>query len=161
MESLLNAKISTVAGGEAHSGAVDVHGAVAGASASWDDSGSLYMWGTGAYGRLGLGEVVNLPLPRKISMPDEARVSRLALGSFHSVALAGNRVQAVYTWGAWAPEVTGAGPEAMEKRLATRWVVASPPRRPWCSWTARPRCCRSRRAPATLWCLGVGRFRMA
>lgn len=65
------------------------------------------MWGTGAYGRLGLGEVVNLPLPRRISMPDEARVSRLALGFFHSVALAGTRVQAVYTWGAQAAAFSG------------------------------------------------------
>eukprot|EP00913_Durusdinium_trenchii_P025566 g23996.t1 len=71
VESVQNTKMSLVAAGEVHSGAVDV-------------KGSLYMWGLGAYGRLGLGE---------------APVSQLALGIFHSVALAGNRIQSVYTWG--------------------------------------------------------------
>ncbi|CAK9000823.1 unnamed protein product [Durusdinium trenchii] len=86
VESVQNTKMSLVAAGEVHSGAVDV-------------KGSLYMWGLGAYGRLGLGEVMDVPLPRRIQIPDEAPVSQLALGIFHSVALAGNRIQSVYTWG--------------------------------------------------------------
>ncbi|CAJ1342480.1 unnamed protein product [Effrenium voratum] len=87
VEALLSCKISLVAAGEAHSGAVDV-------------SGALWLWGLGSYGRLGLGEIMDVPLPRRISMPDEARVSQLALGSFHSVAVAGTgRTNCLYTWG--------------------------------------------------------------
>ncbi|CAL1140453.1 unnamed protein product [Cladocopium goreaui] len=86
VEALLNHKMVLVSAGEAHSGAVDTNG-------------NLYMWGLGSYGRLGLGEVMDVPLARRVPLPDDPRVSQVALGSFHSVVLAGSRTQSVYTWG--------------------------------------------------------------
>ncbi|CAE7643215.1 UVR8 [Symbiodinium sp. CCMP2592] len=87
VDALQTTKVALSAAGEAHTGVVDMNG-------------GLWMWGLGSYGRLGLGEPIDVPLPRRIPIPEELPVMQLALGSFHSVALVGTgRSQALYTWG--------------------------------------------------------------
>lgn len=74
-----------VAAGEAHSGAIDVQKKV-------------WMWGAGAHGRLGLGELLDIPAPRMVDIPGEIKIHMLALGGFHSLAVS-TAPQRLFTWG--------------------------------------------------------------
>ncbi|CAE7524611.1 Herc4 [Symbiodinium sp. KB8] len=64
VDALQTTKVALSAAGEAHTGVVDMNGC-------------LWMWGLGSYGRLGLGEPIDVPLPRRIPIPEELPATRL------------------------------------------------------------------------------------
>lgn len=94
VESLSVQKIMLIAAGGIHSGAVN-------------DQGQCYMWGGNSHGQLGLGiatsdDHANKCLhPTRVHIVDdsqrEARISKLALGGMHTVAIDSNGI--VYCWG--------------------------------------------------------------
>jgi len=89
IEELATSKTSPrlVAAGEAHSGMVDV-------------AGKVWMWGTGSYGRLGLGENIDTPTPHMVEgMLLDMKVGQIALGGFHTVALSATESPKVFAWG--------------------------------------------------------------
>jgi alpha-tubulin suppressor-like RCC1 family protein len=55
------------------------------------------MWGAGSYGRLGIGEPIDMPVPRLIPIFNDMQLKSLALGGFHSVCL--TKPPKLYTWG--------------------------------------------------------------
>mmetsp|Transcript_32124 Transcript_32124/g.125332 ORF Transcript_32124/g.125332 Transcript_32124/m.125332 type:complete len:349 (-) Transcript_32124:1618-2664(-) len=61
------------------------------------DEGTLYTWGSGAYGRLGHGDESSLNLPRRNEHLSGRRIVQVALGGFHALAL--DDQGSVYSWG--------------------------------------------------------------
>lgn len=86
VDSMRGTSLTFVAGGEAHSGAID-------------SEKRVWIWGVGAGGRLGLGETLDVAAPRLLRFPDEHGVSQLALGAFHSVALTAGKARTIFSWG--------------------------------------------------------------
>jgi alpha-tubulin suppressor-like RCC1 family protein len=67
-------KICFIAAGEFNSAAISVHG-------------SLYIWGQGKFGRLGIGNLDNQNTPQKVvdSGLDKEKVSYVSLGFYHTL----------------------------------------------------------------------------
>ena len=85
MESLLGLKLRDIScGGQ--------HAAVLGAD------GSLYTWGHGGFGRLGHGDCVYCPLPRRVLALTQVKIKQVSCGFAYSAAVTTEGV--VYTWGA-------------------------------------------------------------
>ncbi|KAH3745060.1 RCC1/BLIP-II protein [Pelomyxa schiedti] len=61
------------------------------------DNGSIYCWGKGANGRLGLGKVSDVQTPRKLEFFEGARIICIKCGFSHSMCLTDSNV--LYTWG--------------------------------------------------------------
>ena len=61
------------------------------------DAGALYSWGGGSCGELGHGDHANQPTPRRVEELTNVRVTAVAAGSVHSLAVSG--AGALYTWG--------------------------------------------------------------
>ena len=59
--------------------------------------GHVYAWGSGAFGKLGLGDDGNVRIPRQIDFKRK-RIARVACGPDHSAAV--SEAGAVLTWGA-------------------------------------------------------------
>ena len=66
--------ITSIACGEAHSGAVD-------------NSGKVYMWGAGSYGRLGHGSGSDQHIPKCVDSIASLFVVGMACGAFHSMVI--------------------------------------------------------------------------
>eukprot|EP00928_Gymnodinium_smaydae_P007799 TRINITY_DN12793_c0_g8_i1.p1 TRINITY_DN12793_c0_g8~~TRINITY_DN12793_c0_g8_i1.p1 ORF type:complete len:1764 (-),score=436.64 TRINITY_DN12793_c0_g8_i1:32-5323(-) len=84
-----NVKFSFVACGEAHSGVIGER--------------RLWMFGAGSHGRLGLGDCIDVPVPREVLTLAQSEVMQIALGGFHSLALTGRQrllqSQRLFSWG--------------------------------------------------------------
>jgi len=66
-------------------------------SAACTESGTLYTWGKGQYGRLGHGDVSDVTVPRRMTALDGRRVVSLATGGCHgAVVVEGGDV---FAWG--------------------------------------------------------------
>jgi alpha-tubulin suppressor-like RCC1 family protein len=66
-------------------------------SASIDDLGNVYTWGTGSYGRTGHGEGIDEPYPKVVSSLTSNPCTEIALGVMHSLAL--TKKGTLYSWG--------------------------------------------------------------
>lgn len=73
--------------------------------------GELYIWGRGEYGRLGLGESLDMSilLPRKMHTMAGVRVEMLSCGGTHTMALSDQGD--IYTWGRGSFGRCGTGSE--------------------------------------------------
>jgi len=76
--------VSHIACGEAHSACVS-------------DTGELFMWGTGSYGRLGLGDELDYFIPTRVSSLSGVAVASASLGILHSCCV--SRDGELWTWG--------------------------------------------------------------
>lgn len=85
LDYVVDREVAYVAAGEAHSACID-------------KLGVLYTWGAGAYGRLGHGEDVDIPVPRKVEEFGGIPIIQVACGTFHTLAVA--KSGALYSWGA-------------------------------------------------------------
>ena len=100
---LETAKIVQVAASFASSGAVS-------------QTGEIYCWGSGGYGRLGLGSFDDVTRPRKQEKLTGVAIIQLALGSFHGLALGQNGN--VYGWGSGTASGVAEG-GAMSKAMVS------------------------------------------
>lgn len=87
VQSIMGTNVCFVAGGESHSGAVD-------------KNGHVWMWGAGTYGRLGLGDEIDIPIPRRIETLTQVVISQIALGGFHSLFLSEKPQERLFATGA-------------------------------------------------------------
>ena len=85
IEALAGIRIWAVAAGKFHCLAVT-------------DAGALYSWGDAYHGQLGHGYRVTQPTPRRVEELINVRVTAVAAGDSHSMAVSG--AGALYTWGA-------------------------------------------------------------
>ena len=60
-------------------------------------AGTVYAWGSGAFGKLGLGSMANVRIPRQVDFKRK-RIARIACGPDHSAAV--SESGEVLTWGA-------------------------------------------------------------
>ena len=60
-------------------------------------AGHVYSWGSGAFGKLGHGDDVNVRIPRQVEFKRK-RIARVACGPDHSAAV--SEAGEVLTWGA-------------------------------------------------------------
>lgn len=87
-------------------------------------SGSVYAWGRGGFGQLGLGATDNTCRPAVVGGAlSGVRVVQIAAGQRHSVALSSNN--AVYTWGSGEQGQLGCG-QVVDKQLSPRLVEGLP-----------------------------------
>ena len=100
---LETAKIVQVAASFASSGAVS-------------QAGEIFCWGSGGYGRLGLGSFDDVTRPRKQEKLTGVAIIQLALGSFHGMALGQNGN--VYGWGSGTASGVAEG-GAMSKAMVS------------------------------------------
>lgn len=70
--------------GENHSAAITV-------------SGKLFTWGTGAWGRLGLGNQDDQSLPRQVTLPENEVAQAVSCGAYHSLVL--SKTNKLYAFG--------------------------------------------------------------
>ncbi|KAL3660948.1 hypothetical protein V7S43_013963 [Phytophthora oleae] len=82
--SLKDTPVTTVACGGSHSGAVAA-------------SGDVFMWGNGSLGQLGLGKTRSRSAPTRVRVLQDARVTHLSFGEWHSMALC--RDGTLFVWG--------------------------------------------------------------
>jgi alpha-tubulin suppressor-like RCC1 family protein len=61
------------------------------------EGGELFSWGNGCYGLLGHGDELHHPSPKRIEALRGIRLSSVAVGMFHALALAEDGM--VYAWG--------------------------------------------------------------
>lgn len=66
-------------------------------SAAITDTGKLYTWGRGEFGRLGHGDKVSQPTPKQVDFFKGKKVKEVSLGSSHSSAITEDGQ--LYTWG--------------------------------------------------------------
>ncbi|XP_011499590.1 PREDICTED: alsin [Ceratosolen solmsi marchali] len=60
-------------------------------------STELWTWGDVKYGQLGVGDMINRPRPREITMLNHSAIKKVTCGSFHTLALTLDGK--VYAWG--------------------------------------------------------------
>jgi len=84
VKGLLGTDVTIIACGAFHTGAVDT-------------KCSVFTWGQGEYGRLGHGEPVDCTAPRLVEDLERKGIRSLALGLYHTLALADNGD--IYSWG--------------------------------------------------------------
>ncbi|KAK1931580.1 Ultraviolet-B receptor UVR8 [Phytophthora citrophthora] len=103
-------QITTVACGGSHSGAVGT-------------SGDVFMWGSGSLGQLGLGKTRSRSVPTRVRVLQDAGVSHLSFGEWHSLALC--RDGTLYAWGFGEEGQLGLPDEDLEptRRVALLPVV--------------------------------------
>lgn len=82
---LLPRKILSLAAGSSHSGAIA-------------DDGSIWMWGNGMYGQLGVGEKENSPVPLCVRDLQHEKAIQITCGVNHTMIL--TESNDVYSWGA-------------------------------------------------------------
>jgi len=84
VSALEDTKLTFIAAGEAHTGAVD-------------QLGGLWTWGQGANGRLGHGAVVDRVTPKRVENLIGIAIKEIAFGMMHSLAVTGKGQ--LYGWG--------------------------------------------------------------
>lgn len=91
-------KVVDVAAGDSHSMALT-------------KDGNVFTWGSGSYGRLGLGTEMDALLPQVISCFRDLDVTGIACSTFHSLAVVDNTgsTSSLFTWGGGAHGKLGIG----------------------------------------------------
>lgn len=70
-----------------------------GFSAAVTESGAVYTWGSGEFGRLGYYDATRRQsVPKQIKELEKQNIKKVALGSYHCMALSADK-GLVYTWG--------------------------------------------------------------
>jgi RCC1 and BTB domain-containing protein len=82
-------------------------------TAALTDSGQLYTWGSGEYGRLGHGDESRQNAPKVVEGLSGKSISFIACGGFHTAAITDRG--ALYTWGGGYFGQLGQGDEADKK----------------------------------------------
>ncbi|ETI51082.1 hypothetical protein F443_05511 [Phytophthora nicotianae P1569] len=84
INALKDTTVTVIACGGSHSGVVTVHG-------------DVFTWGSGSLGQLGLGKTRSRSLPSRVRVLQDAEVTQLSFGEWHSMALC--RDGTLYAWG--------------------------------------------------------------
>ena len=84
VKALLGEGVQAIAAGCFHNGAIN-------------KACSVYTWGAGLYGRLGHGDDTDCTMPRLVEDLERKGIRCLAMGLYHSIAVADNGD--MYTWG--------------------------------------------------------------
>jgi len=60
--------------------------------------GALFTWGTGAWGRLGLGDQDDAGVPKRVVFPKDTRIVRASAGAYHTLALSDKGELFAFGW---------------------------------------------------------------
>ena len=71
------------------------------------NTGEVYSWGEGSYGRLGHGDTVTIKTPKRVEALKDIAVVQVSCGSRHSAAITADGV--LYTWGSGTDGKLGHG----------------------------------------------------
>jgi alpha-tubulin suppressor-like RCC1 family protein len=77
--------VSSVDAGENHSAAIT-------------RNGNLYLWGTGAWGRLGTGNQDDAGVPRHVTLPNGALAAHVSAGAYHTLVLSNRGELFAFGW---------------------------------------------------------------